>query len=129
MSGFHRWGHTAFHGAEPPWSGQVAAGLEGWRAGGLVHNKSVIRKHIVVHGQVQGVGFRYSARAQASRLGLVGYARNRPDGAVEVEVEGDEASVGQMLVWIQSGPRSAVVESVDVWDLNLIGEAGFRISF
>ena len=94
----------------------------------MEHNRTVIRRLAVVHGRVQGVGFRYTARALASRLGLAGYARNRPDGAVEVAIEGDEASVGLMLTWLQSGPRSAEVESVEVSDVAPIGEAGFRIT-
>lgn len=88
----------------------------------------MIRRLAVVHGRVQGVGFRYTARVQASHLGLAGYARNRPDGAVEVEIEGDEASVGLMLTWLQTGPRSAEVESVEVSDVEPIGEAEFRIT-
>jgi len=45
-------------------------------------------------GDVQGVGFRYFAQSQARRLGLDGYVRNRYDGAVEVEAEGDATSLG-----------------------------------
>jgi acylphosphatase len=88
----------------------------------------VIRKRAIVRGMVQGVGFRYNARAEASRLGLGGYARNRADGDVEVEIEGDAASVERMLAWLAHGPRFAEVEAVDVSDVPPSGETGFRIA-
>ncbi len=78
---------------------------------------------------MQGVGFRYNARAEASRLSLGGYARNRPDGAVEVEIEGDETSVTRMLDWLGRGPRFAKVDSVDVSDVPATGERRFDIAF
>ena len=83
---------------------------------------------MLVRGEVQGVGFRYHARAQALRLGLVGYARNRLDGAVELEVEGPEASVSRMLRWLETGPRFAVVTALEVSDAAAIGESEFQIT-
>ena len=47
------------------------------------------RKRIVVRGRVQGVGFRYATVSEARRLGLHGWARNAPDGSVEIVAEGD----------------------------------------
>lgn len=76
---------------------------------------------------MQGVGFRYNARAVAARLGVAGYAANRSDGTVEVEVEGDEATVARMLAWLESGPTWADVTSVDVTDLEPTGQTDFRI--
>jgi len=75
------------------------------------------------------VGFRYNARSEAARLGIGGYARNRPDGAVEVEIEGDEASVTRMLSWLERGPRFAKVDSVDVSDVPAVGDERFDIAF
>jgi acylphosphatase len=91
-------------------------------------NRAVIRKRAIVRGRVQGVGFRYNARAEANRLGLGGYALNRPDDAVEVEIEGDEASVERMLAWLAHGPMFAKVHSVDVCDVPLRGEQDFQIA-
>lgn len=88
---------------------------------------AVTRKRAVVRGLVQGVGFRYNARAEAARLGLSGYARNRPDGSVEVEIEGDAASVARMLDWLADGPRFAEVDSVHVTDVPATGETDFTI--
>ncbi|WP_022885614.1 acylphosphatase [Glaciibacter superstes] len=90
---------------------------------------TMIRQHVVVHGMVQGVGFRYSARQQATRLGITGFARNQQDGTVELEIEGGSAAVERMLDWLRSGPRGAVVESVDTSELRPTGDDDFRITF
>lgn len=80
-----------------------------------------------MRGTVQGVGFRFNARAAAQRLGVSGFARNAADGSVEVEVEGDEASVDRMVDWLSHGPRFARVTSLDVSDVPPTGEGGFRV--
>lgn len=77
----------------------------------------MIRKRALVHGVVQGVGFRYTARAEASKRGLAGFARNLPDGTVEVEVEGDETGVAHMLEWLRQGPPGAIVDELQVTDV------------
>ncbi|AMB59138.1 acylphosphatase [Microterricola viridarii] len=74
-------------------------------------------KHVILRGQVQGVGFRYAARAEAERLGISGWVRNRPDGAVEAEVYGGEAAVEQMLDWLGRGPQGADIATVEVKDV------------
>jgi acylphosphatase len=89
----------------------------------------VIRRRVIVHGGVQGVGYRYTARLEAERLGVAGWVRNRPDGAVEAEVEGDEASVQAMLDWLAEGPPGAVVRTTEVSEVEPGGERGFRIAF
>ena len=81
-----------------------------------------MRRHVIVHGYVQGVGFRFSARAEARRLGVSGWVRNRADGTVEAEVEGDEASVAAMLEYLAAGPRDAMVERTDVSELQPTGD-------
>ena len=82
-----------------------------------------------MHGGVQGVGFRYSARMQAERLGVAGWVRNRADGTVEAEVEGDAASVQAMLEWLAEGPPGARVHGTEVAEVEPTGERGFRIGF
>ncbi|NER81442.1 MAG: acylphosphatase [Leptolyngbya sp. SIO1D8] len=57
------------------------------------------RIQIIVHGRVQGVGFRYNTHAKASQLGLTGYVRNRPDGTVEIVAEGTSQSIQHLLEW------------------------------
>lgn len=87
----------------------------------------MIRRRAVVHGEVQGVGFRYAARQKASELGLAGFVRNRRDGSVEAEIEGADAAVKAMLEWLGEGPAWARVRRVDVEDLAPVGDAGFSI--
>ena len=89
----------------------------------------MIRKRAIVRGLVQGVGFRYYALHEATHLGLAGYVRNRPDGAVELELEGPDAAVARMLSWLAHGPSSAVVDSLDVSDLPPAGESGFIVAY
>jgi acylphosphatase len=69
-----------------------------------------------VTGKVQGVFFRHSTRLEAERLALSGYARNLPDGSVEVAVRGDAAAVEQLHQWLHRGPKSARVAAVQEMD-------------
>jgi acylphosphatase len=62
---------------------------------------------------VQGVYFRHSTRLEAERLALSGYARNLPDGSVEVSVHGPAAAVGELHEWLHRGPNSARVAAVE----------------
>lgn len=71
-----------------------------------------LRVRIVVRGRVQGVGFRYAAVTEARRLGLAGWARNAPDGSVEILAQGDPAAVRQLIAWCAQGPPLARVTSV-----------------
>jgi acylphosphatase len=82
---------------------------------------------IRVHGQVQGVFFRVSARDEARRLGLTGFARNEPDGSVYIEVEGDEQALERFVAWCRQGPPDAVVERVEVQEGQPRGYADFAI--
>lgn len=87
-----------------------------------------IRRRFVVHGSVQGVGFRWAASAEADRLGVAGSVRNRFDGTVEAEVEGTADAVDAMAAWLAHGPPSARVDRVDGDDVEPRGEQGFRIA-
>jgi acylphosphatase len=86
-----------------------------------------IRRRVRVHGQVQGVFFRDSARRQAQQRGIAGWIANRPDGSVEAVFEGDRDSVAGMVAFCQSGPRGATVASVDVTDEEPEGLEGFDV--
>lgn len=65
-----------------------------------------------VSGRVQGVFFRASARQEALSLGLTGWARNLPDGRVEVLACGDAAQLELLREWLASGPPHARVSAV-----------------
>lgn len=71
------------------------------------------RLQAVVHGRVQGVSFRYYTQRRARELDLVGYVRNRWDGAVEVVAEGQRAKLEALLAFLRVGPRAASVTQVD----------------
>jgi acylphosphatase len=73
------------------------------------------RLQVSLHGQVQGVGFRWFARQQAQLLGCTGYARNDPSGSrVEVVAEGSRATLEQLLSRLRQGPHGAQVSHVEV---------------
>jgi acylphosphatase len=81
----------------------------------------------VVHGSVQGVGFRWSCSREAERLGVRGWVRNRPDGTVEAVAEGDAAAVEELVAWLRHGPRFSDVSHVEVVDEEPAGLASFEI--
>lgn len=87
-------------------------------------------KHLTVkiYGQVQAVGFRYSAGHVARQLGITGFARNEPDGSVYIEAEGEEVALKDFLSWCGKGPQLARVEKVDPsWPEVSEGFTGFKI--
>jgi acylphosphatase len=80
-----------------------------------------------VRGRVHGVGFRVSCARRAERAGLTGWVRNRPDGTVEVDVEGPAPGVHELIEWCRQGPPAARVTGVDVIEGTPSGERGFAI--
>jgi len=73
-----------------------------------------IARTVVVSGQVQGVFFRDTMRREASRHGVGGWVRNRPDGTVQAHLEGAPDDVAALVLWCRTGPRHAEVEDVHV---------------
>jgi acylphosphatase len=69
-------------------------------------------RRCLVAGRVQGVWYRASTQRQALALGLSGYARNLPDGRVEVLACGDEDALRQLQDWLWQGPPAAEVTDV-----------------
>jgi acylphosphatase len=70
------------------------------------------RLHALVHGRVQGVGYRATTLDEARRLGLAGWVRNRFDGSVEVLAEGTAAKLALLVAFLRRGPLGAHVTSV-----------------
>ena len=88
------------------------------------------RVHLVIHGIVQGVFYRATARDEAVRRGLTGWVRNRPDGSVECLAEGDEAVLRAYAGWCHEGPRAARVDRVEEAWGDATGEFDrFRVSY
>jgi acylphosphatase len=84
-------------------------------------------RHVFVSGRVQGVGFRWHARAEAERLGLAGWVANLPDGRVEAWLEGDERALEAMLTWLARGPSAARVTHVEAVAISAQGLTGFAV--
>lgn len=86
------------------------------------------RLDALVHGRVQGVGFRWWVRGQAARLNLQGWVANEPSGSVRVVAEGDASAVDQLAAQLREGPSGASVERVDTAFNTTTGEfQGFDI--
>jgi acylphosphatase len=74
---------------------------------------AIERLDAIVHGMVQGVGFRMWVARTAPRLGLTGWVRNEPDGSVRCVAEGPRADLDELLARLRAGPSSAFVQRVD----------------
>lgn len=71
----------------------------------------------LVHGQVQGVGYRAFARGEARRLALSGWVRNLPDGSVEVMAAGPGPDLVRLVDRLREGPPAGSVTRIDLdWD-------------
>jgi acylphosphatase len=79
-----------------------------------------------IEGFVQAVGYRHFAIAEAARLGLDGWIRNRSDGTVEAVISGDTASVEKFVQACMRGPKGARVENVELSPADPPQEKGFR---
>ena len=88
------------------------------------------RLHAVVHGDVQGVGFRYFVQRKAQQLGLTGWVRNNDDGTVELVAEGGREQLEQLKRALQEGPRMARVSRVETqWSNGAGNLRGFELAW
>jgi acylphosphatase len=81
----------------------------------------------LVRGRVQGVGYRYFVLREAEGLGVSGFARNLPDGSVEVVAEGEDGVLRQLEDRLRHGPSFAQVAGVERAEVPARGGAGFHI--
>ena len=89
-------------------------------------NNSIVRKHIVFFGYVQGVGFRYRARHAADLYGCTGWVRNEWDGSVSMEIQGEESKVDQVILAIERGTYVRI-ENMEVKTIPAVEhDYGFR---
>lgn len=75
---------------------------------------AVIKKHLIVSGRVQGVGFRAFVLRNAKKLGIKGWVKNTYNGDVEAVICGNKTAIDQMLSQIRKGPRWASVDRIKV---------------
>ncbi len=86
----------------------------------------MIRRRIVFHGWVQGVGFRYRARHAAQMFSCTGWCRNEWNGSVTMEIQGEEENIDRVILAIEAG-RYIRIENMDYRMISLVeGEHGFR---
>ena len=86
--------------------------------------------HATIEGEVQGVGFRYSAMREANGHGIVGWVRNTQEEAVEVWAEGGEAALREFKAWLETGPLYARVDRVTLSRETPTGKySSFSIAF
>ena len=84
-----------------------------------------VRKHMVFHGRVQGVGFRYTAKYLARSMNLTGWVKNLPDGTVEMEVQGEEPLIDQLIIFLQN--RTYIwIEKLDARSIPLLDDSSFQ---
>jgi acylphosphatase len=86
-----------------------------------------IAVHVFVSGRVQGVWYRQSAADQARARHVAGWARNLPDGRVELWAEGERDRVDAFLAWCRTGPRNARVSGVEIEDTAPAGANAFEV--
>jgi acylphosphatase len=77
---------------------------------------------VLISGKVQGVGFRNFTQRNAKQLGINGYAKNLPNGKVEVVAEADKARLDALVALLKKGPRFARVDSLEVDERPFTGE-------
>lgn len=72
----------------------------------------MLRIHVFIHGDVQGIGYRYFVRLNAKKLGLKGFVRNLDDGRVEAVFEGNAPEIKKVLRILKDGHAAAKVKSI-----------------
>ena len=96
----------------------------------------MIRKHIIAHGRVQGVGLRFTVTGSAKKYNVTGWVRNLYDGTVEMEVQGLDHRVELFLQELSSdrpgGNRFIRIDKLDITNIpsvNVADEKGFRARY
>ena len=73
--------------------------------------------HLTISGSVQGIGYRYFVKSNATRLGLTGWVRNNPDGTVEALLQGEKEPIEQMVALCKKGPFLAEIKDIKItWE-------------
>lgn len=85
-----------------------------------------VRRHIIFYGYVQGVGFRWTASRNARRLGVSGWVRNLDDGSVEMEAEGTERDIEDLISAMEDHSWGSV-ERVESKLIPLHGDYNFEV--
>ena len=89
-------------------------------------SESIVRKHIYFSGDVQGVGFRFRSYYIAQSLGLTGWVENMWDGRVEMEVQGSESAIQELLARIRQ-QRWIDITDLEMSEIPCVEESRFHI--
>ncbi len=94
------------------------------------HSEPTERRHILVSGHVQGVGYRYFCCNAAAKLKLTGWVRNLPDSGVELEAQGRVRDLDTLVTKLRAGPALARVSEVSETLIHAVqGETGFDVRY
>jgi len=83
----------------------------------LISKTRVRSVYILIGGRVQGVGYRYFVLNKAEELGIMGWARNTPDGMVEIEANGEPENLNIFIDWMRIGPSRAIIKTFTVSEI------------
>ena len=75
-----------------------------------------MKKHLVISGKVQGVGFRFWMQRSANEKNICGWVKNETSGNVEALIVGQEKDIQELIKLCKIGPRSAKINHVQVND-------------
>ncbi|MBN1875246.1 MAG: acylphosphatase [Anaerolineae bacterium] len=96
----------------------------------MIETNSQTAVHIIVHGDVQGVGFRYFTQKNALSLGILGWVQNQYDGTVEIWAEGERHLLEHFIRIVRRGPSHSLVSDLDItWPPPTGNHIGFRIHY
>ena len=70
------------------------------------------RMRVLIEGRLQAMNFRFQTQKQAQKLGLTGFVRTLSDGRFEIEAQGDQADLDNLLVWCQEEPHGSQIKSI-----------------
>ena len=80
-------------------------------------NKRLSTKYLMISGRVQGVSYRRSFEKKANKLSVKGWVRNKSDGTVEAEIQGQQEVIEALIAWAHTGPLFARVDHVQIEEI------------
>ena len=96
----------------------------------MAQNDSLARCRVIIHGRVQGVCFRLNTVRAASRIGVTGWVKNRPEGTVEAVFEGGDSELESIVEWCRVGDSPANVSKIELTREEPTGEfSEFTITY
>ena len=75
-----------------------------------------MKKHLnlIISGKVQHIGFRFMAMQAAYKYGVFGFARNKSNGTIYIEAEGEEENLNNFVDWCKVGPVGASIKEIEM---------------